>query len=88
MTEIWKFPLRITDVQTVSMPHDAVVLTAQFQRGVLCLWAIVDSTIVLQPQQVWIIGTGQPCPDLFDKFHVATVQDGDLVWHIFMLHTL
>lgn len=39
---IWKVELAITDMQTVSMPDGAKLLSVANQNGNLCLWAMVD----------------------------------------------
>ena len=83
---IWKFPLRITDLQTVSMPFGSQVLSAQFQHGVLNLWALCDENQpIYEGRSFHIIGTGNPMPDVEWSKYIATVQhhDGALVWHVF-----
>lgn len=52
-------------------------------HGVLCMWALVDPDIGHEAQRFYVIGTGQPMPDGKDLEHLATVQDGSFVWHIF-----
>jgi hypothetical protein len=87
--KIYKYQLKITDIQTVSMPKGAEILSAQEQHGEVCIWALVN------PEEHWmiertilIIGTGNPIDDdidLEDYFFVGTVQcpRSVIVWHVF-----
>lgn len=43
MRAIFKYPLEITDVQTINLPYGFVPLTVQMQGKQLTLWAEVDS---------------------------------------------
>lgn len=38
---IWKFTLKITDVQTIEAPAFSEPLCVQIQNGVPCLWMLV-----------------------------------------------
>lgn len=82
--KIYKFPLKITDTQTVEMPPSAKILTAQMQNGNLCLWALVDAEPELekQPRVIEIIGTGNPFPERLRRY-ISTVQISAEVWHVF-----
>lgn len=81
---IWKFPLRITDRQTVDMPAGAQVLTAQLQRGVLQMWALCDPAAEKTPRTFSVFGTGNPMPNNPGRY-VSTFQlsGGELVFHLF-----
>jgi hypothetical protein len=83
---IWKYVLQVTDYQTVSVPRDRKVLTAQVQNGQVCLWVLVDPREEQTPLKVWIHGTGHPVGDAATKGRfVASVQlaGGALVFHVF-----
>jgi hypothetical protein len=88
MKTIFKYPLRITDMQPVMMPMGARPLAVQFQGETLCLWAEVDDSRKLrQSRFVYIVGTGRPRDDLpGDARHIATVQHPteDFVWHVYV----
>ena len=70
------------------MPQGAEILTAQYQHGVICLWARVDPEKASESRWFQIYGTGHeigPNPRLR---YVATVQTSNellptLAWHIF-----
>ena len=69
--------------QTFQMPSGAQILSAQFQRGELCLWALVDERAKLEMRSFVVLGTGQPTT--LNLRHISTVQSDDqsFVWHIF-----
>lgn len=86
MTTIWKYQLAIVDAQRVEMPEGAEILTAQFQGGVLCLWAMVDSDRPTTDRVIEIFGTGNPIPPFVGvRKLIATAQQPNypLVWHVF-----
>lgn len=85
MQAIWKFPLTITDAQTVAIPEGAEILTAQMQGGISCLWAIVKDDAPTTDRVIEIFGTGNPMwADMgVSRKYIATVQQGPLVWHVF-----
>ena len=86
MFTIHKFPLTVTDEQTISLPRDARILTVDQQNGQLCLWALVDDQ---QPTKethtLRIVGTGHPVNDAHELVHISTVviESMNLVWHVF-----
>jgi hypothetical protein len=63
----------------------AELLTVQVQRGVLCVWALVDLTHKgPKGRTLYVVGTGHPMPRHHGAY-VGTVQtnDGGLVFHVF-----
>ena len=97
MRTIWKFPLEITDVQRISMPVDADVISVVNQNNQIVLYAIVDDTAPRENREVRIFGTGNEftLPESWKitqeyKFigTVTTSMDdlpfGDFVWHVFV----
>lgn len=101
MLAIWKFPLLITDRQSLRMPGGAQVLTVQFQREKLCLWALVDVNSPSEMRTFEVIGTGNeihPESDGEVRNYICSVQEErvgpgsvlasvrvNFVWHIFEL---
>lgn len=86
---IWKYPLEITDEQSVMLPEGSDILSAQVQGGTLCLWVKVNPKAPLSRRTIRIFGTGHPVPDEPLVF-IDTVQmaGGALVWHVFELEPL
>ena len=83
MKQIWKFPLKVADLQTISMPVDTKLLSVQSQNGIMCLWALVDPQHPRSEfRAIRIFGTGLKCDVAPDRF-IGTVQIGQFVWHVF-----
>lgn len=80
---IYKYPLKITDVQEIELPVDYQILSAQLQNGVINLWALVDPCVRKYKITILIHGTGHPLASFENKKFISTVQQGPLVWHIF-----
>lgn len=81
METIYKYHLMPRDMQPVEMPQGARLLSAQYQGGYLCLWAIVDTEAPGVQRSIRIVGTGHDATDCGD--YVSTVQQDGLVFHIF-----
>lgn len=88
---IWKFPLEIAGAQGIEMPKGAEILCVQFQKTILCLWAIVDPSAENEIRGFEICGTGRAPQHDFDRLsYVSTFQtmDGEFVWHLFEIDAL
>ena len=62
-----------------------MILTAQLQRGDLCIWALVDDDA--DGTELWrfaVYGTGHDCEEDPENY-IATFQlfDGDFIGHLF-----
>ena len=70
---------------TIELPSGAEILTCQFQRGNLCLWALVNPDAPLETRIIRVYGTGHPVKADIVQRYIGTVQDraGYLVWHVF-----
>lgn len=82
MTSVFKYALKIKELQTISMPQGAVPLTVQMQRETPCLWARVDPDLANEPVSIRIAGTGHPLYNV--GAYIGTFQDGPLVFHVFL----
>ena len=84
MKTIWKYLLPLQERPSIDMPEGAEILSVQFQREVLTMWALVDPSKPLKARHFEIAGTGFELRDL-PRRHIATVQteSQNLVWHIF-----
>lgn len=78
--KIFKYPLKITGKQSIKIPRNHRILSVQVQDGILCVWAAVEPEGCTVFREFLIVGTGCDMPE---EEHIATVQDGHLVWHIF-----
>jgi hypothetical protein len=83
MKTIWKFPISLTDRQTIQMPEGAKILDVQDQHGGLKLWALVDPTAPQGPRNICIHGTGHAVVDVGPHITTFQIHGGDLVFHVF-----
>jgi len=85
MEQIFKYPIEVTDEQTIKMPEDAQILTVQTQRGAPCIWAKVDESKKMTDCRIRTFGTGHNIPEGFYGKYIGTYQlkDGNLVFHVF-----
>lgn len=82
---IWKYLLEVTDVQHISMPQGAQILSVQTQVGQPTLWALVNKKLPHAPRRIITVGTGNPFPSVVGEKFIGTYQlhDGALVFHVF-----
>lgn len=81
---IWKYPLELTDQQTIQAPLGCKVLSVQMQNGQLTAWMLVNEAAPLAGYTFWVVGTGHPMPSgVSAAMHIGTVQQGRYVWHVF-----
>ncbi len=66
----------------IEMPDCALVLSAQLQKGIPCIWALVDTEKPMEKRTFEMFGTGQPIDPKPDMVFIGTFQDGPLVWHV------
>lgn len=83
---IHKYPFKVTDKVSISMPADAEVLCVQVQPDTgPCIWALVDREKPQCMKNFRVFGTGQPVEKEATRFYVGTFQllEGTLVFHLF-----
>lgn len=82
MKTIWKFEIALEATQAIEMPRGAEIISVQFQHGVMCLWAIVDSNAAAEQRIIQVFGTGHDFK-AHNRKHLATLVQGAFVWHVF-----
>lgn len=85
MKTIWKFELQINDMQELTMPDGAEILSVANQNDKLCLWAMVNPSNENRRRYIEIIGTGRHIVEGMgiDREFIGTVFIGPFVWHVF-----
>jgi len=82
MRTIFKYPLKLIDVQELQTHESTQVMSVQMQEGVICLWAAVDPTLPKCKMFISIVGTGNAAPQTEQWNYVGTVQQEGFVWHV------
>lgn len=84
--KIFKYPVHITDLQTIEMHKGAEILCFQVQETIHgnfpTLWAIVDPDAPKETRSFRVIGTGNPIENDMREY-IGTVQMPPFVWHLF-----
>lgn len=89
MKTIYKYPLELVYEQTIALPKGAHILSVQWIRGSICVYALIDlDAKECEARQFVIIGTGHSfAPNTIPVVHyfLGTVYNDDqsLVFHIF-----
>lgn len=86
-SRIFRYELRVTDVQKISLPSAHLVLSVAPGRGGyhIDMWAQVKPSHHAVERTFHIAGTGHPLPDLYELNFIGTaVMSDGLVWHVFV----
>lgn len=93
MRTIWKFPLEITDFQQIEVPENSSMLSVAFQDRhptyplaggkQLCLWVQVDTDRPMRKRGIYVVGTGNPMPDVIAQFIGTALDPRGFVWHVY-----
>lgn len=79
---IWKYPLGRKDRHVIQMQKGARVLTAQLQKGMVCVWAVCDD-FAAQVNHVFAVRETGDKQEM-DGVYVATIQESSgIVLHVF-----
>ena len=85
MRVIWKYPLRITDQQTIKIPFGAEILGVQAQRDQPVLYALVEPTAKSIDTEILTFSTGQYFTEE-NIYYRGTylINNGSFVGHVFV----
>ena len=86
MKTVYKYPFNIEDNFSLSMPEGAMIIYAECQHGVPCLWAFVDTLKRTVERKFRLAGTGHPIIENIEHIGSFKMFDGDLIWHLFEVH--
>jgi hypothetical protein len=79
---IWKFPLAVTELQTISVPASAKALHLAVQNGTPCVWVLLDPNAPRKQRDILCFGTGNEVLACADRY-IGTVLIDGFVWHYF-----
>jgi hypothetical protein len=90
MKTIWKYEFDIADQVTLMIPPGHTKLHWGRQNpDKICLWALVDSSLIDEPNHFTVVGTGHDLSlSQNEMTYLASVQDGPFVWHVFEGHLI
>lgn len=81
---IWKFPIKIQEEQTITVPGNPTFLHAGLDpSGQACVWAMVYPGDEKREHKILLRGTGHPIEVPFG-LHLGTFLQGEFVWHVFI----
>lgn len=66
----------------IELPAEAQILTVAMQQERMMMWALVDDEAPKEERRFIVFGTGEVIPRGNFQW-IATVQDGNFVWHLF-----
>lgn len=90
MRKIFKYPLEITDYQTVEIKSPAILLSVVGIDDEIVMYAMVDDLEYGIPVDVRVIGTGNAIKDdIYNYKFLGTVKlmNGIEIWHVFARHS-
>lgn len=89
MKRIWKYQLKIIDLQTISIPkdHQFLCVKDETKHNPICLYAMVDDTSKKEQVDIAIFGTDHcfeiHAPKKSTYIGTAAQMEGQFVWHVF-----
>lgn len=74
-------PSQVTDLK---LPVGAQIVHAAVQNGAICIWVYQHlEPRWMKKRSFRVFGTGWEIPFKDDAIHIATLEHGEFVWHIF-----
>ena len=83
MMTVYKYPFDIAAKVDLYMPAGSRLLSVQIQDGAACCWALVYSKAEARGRRLIICGTGLPCAGVGGLPFVGTIQQDEVVNHVF-----
>ena len=90
MRKIFKYPLEVTDYQTIEVKNPAILLSVAGQNNLIVMYAMVDDIEYGIPVDVMIIGTGHAIKDDIDSYKflgTVSLMGERLMFHVFARHS-
>jgi hypothetical protein len=81
--QVWKYELQNMVFQ-LEIPKGGTILSLQMQKGIPCIWILVDIEAEKESRTFEVVGTGNPISHEEGQY-VGTfqLQSGELVFHVF-----
>lgn len=83
---VYKYQIKITDYQDVTLHKGAKILCIKNQTGKICIWALVNPDETEQETiKLRCAGTGHLIEEDVEYIDTVFVYNGDLVFHFFKI---
>ena len=83
MKTIFKYPISATHECLIDLPKGAKIISLKVQRGIPCLWAIVDTDAEIEKRKFMTYGTGHELPVNPGTFIGTFLVNDFFVYHVF-----
>lgn len=86
MKTIWKFELKVVDIQNIEMPKNAQILSVKMQNEIPVLYALVNTDNESEERLIEIFGTGhEVMHDTSVSQYIGTfkMRNDKLMFHVF-----
>ncbi len=83
---IWKFAIEVEDLQAITIPKSAIILSVQVQNGQICIWAIVNPSAPTVERVIRMAGTGHDLtnrPVLGEFIGTVQINGEQFIFHVF-----
>ena len=92
---VYKYQLQpVGFIAELRLPKEAEILHVVEQHGVMCLWALLDTTAALELRKFAVIPTGVefkradiPGAEALAFISTVLMRNGSLVFHVFEVHS-
>ena len=89
MRTIYKYVLKVTDIQNLTLPSGSRIISVEEQNGEIVLYAVVNTSMktntITDKYVIFIIGTGHCADNSIGNTFLGTVKlaAGQLMFHVF-----
>jgi hypothetical protein len=86
MLTIYRYTLSNQSAQWIKLPLGAQLLTVKLQHNVVCLWAMVDTSVIkTEMREIEMLLTGEEIELPYRRHYLGTVliNNGEFVFHYF-----
>lgn len=81
---IYKYPIRITDEQTILLPKGAQPLSIGYQSGDIMLWCLIDPDAEKAAREIRVVGTGHDFEPTGWQYLGSAWWTPPFVWHVWL----
>ena len=83
MKTIYKYEIPIKSEFKIDLPEGAEILKVDDQRGMACIWALVNTDHIKVERRFTNKGTGHEIRNDEYLKHIGSFFQGVFVWHLF-----